>query len=196
MTIPCPSSARARKRRARPSAPTTAPTRRCGKRLCSSSLLSPRIRGCGNSKTPRRFTPTPHLRRFFLLLQAGCTGYHALDLMALHNEIQLYHLEVEGIPGYINIIEDAQKQVGLSVQTIANETILLFTRERRYSQLSATPGPTMAGRIERRTQKPGPTGRPATRRRTLRRASKHKPSKGLTSLAPRMQQSGSSRTAK
>ena len=31
-------------------------------------------------------------------LQAGCTGRHALDLLALHNEMQRYHLEVEGIP--------------------------------------------------------------------------------------------------
>ena len=27
-------------------------------------------------------------------LQAGCTGCHALDLLALHNEMQRYHLEV------------------------------------------------------------------------------------------------------
>ena len=41
-------------------------------------------------------------------LQAGCTGRHALDLLALHNEMQRYHLEVEGIPKYINMLEDAQ----------------------------------------------------------------------------------------
>ena len=34
---------------------------------------------------------------FFSHLQAGCTGRHALDLLALHNEMQRYHLEVEGI---------------------------------------------------------------------------------------------------
>ena len=34
-------------------------------------------------------------------LQAGCTGRHALDLLALHNETQRYHLEVEGTPEYI-----------------------------------------------------------------------------------------------
>ena len=31
-------------------------------------------------------------------LQAGCTGQHALDLLALHNEMQRYHLKVEGVP--------------------------------------------------------------------------------------------------
>ena len=34
----------------------------------------------------------------FSHLQAGCTGRHALDLLALHNKMQNYHLEVEGIP--------------------------------------------------------------------------------------------------
>ena len=59
-------------------------------------------------------------------LQAGCTGRHALDLLALHNEMQRYHLEVEGIPKYINILEDAQRQAGRVGQTIANKTLLLF----------------------------------------------------------------------
>ena len=40
-------------------------------------------------------------------LQAGCICCHALDLLVLHNEMQFYHLEVEGIPEYINMLEDA-----------------------------------------------------------------------------------------
>ena len=40
--------------------------------------------------------------------------------------MQLYHLEVEGIPDYINMLEDAQKQAGQFGRTIANKTILLF----------------------------------------------------------------------
>ena len=59
-------------------------------------------------------------------LQAGCTGSHALDLLELHNEIQLYHLEVEGIPEYINMLEDAQKQAGRAGRTINDEMRLLF----------------------------------------------------------------------
>ena len=45
-------------------------------------------------------------------LQSGCTGCHAFNLLALHNEMQRYHLKVEGIPEYINMLEDAQKQAG------------------------------------------------------------------------------------
>ena len=43
-------------------------------------------------------------------LQAGCTGRHALDLLALHNEMQRYHMEVKGIPEYIIMLKDAQRR--------------------------------------------------------------------------------------
>ena len=47
-------------------------------------------------------------------------GRHALNLMALHNEMQRYRLGVKGIPKYINMLKDAQKQVGQSGRTIVN----------------------------------------------------------------------------
>ena len=62
----------------------------------------------------------------FSHLQAGCTVRHALDILALHNEIQRHHLEVEGIPEYKNMLEDAQRQAVRAGQTIADETVLLF----------------------------------------------------------------------
>ena len=69
-------------------------------------------------------------KELFSHLQAECTGQHALDLLELHNEMQRYHLEVkvevEGIPKYINMIEDAQRQSGRAGRTIADETPLLF----------------------------------------------------------------------
>ena len=62
----------------------------------------------------------------FSHLQAGCTGRHALELLALHNDMQRYHLEVEGIPEYINMLEDAQRQAGRAGRTMSDETLLLF----------------------------------------------------------------------
>ena len=59
-------------------------------------------------------------------LQAGCTIHHELDLLALHNEMQRYHLEVEGIPKYISMLKDAQKQAGQAGRTITDKTLLLF----------------------------------------------------------------------
>ena len=38
-----------------------------------------------------------------------------------------YHLEVEGIPEYINMLEDAQRQGSRAGRTIADETLHLFT---------------------------------------------------------------------
>ena len=40
----------------------------------------------------------------FAHLKAGCTGRYSLYLLAMHNKMQLYHLEVEGIPEYINML--------------------------------------------------------------------------------------------
>ena len=59
-------------------------------------------------------------------LQAGCTDRHDLDLLALHNEMQRYHLEVEGIPNYISMTDDAQKQAGRSSLAISDKTLPLF----------------------------------------------------------------------
>ena len=56
-------------------------------------------------------------------LKAGCTGRDALDLLALHKDMQLYHLEVEGIPEYINMFEDAQRQAGRAGRTIIDDTV-------------------------------------------------------------------------
>ena len=65
-------------------------------------------------------------KELFSHLQVECTGRHDLDLLALHNEIQRYHLEVKGIPEYINMLKDAQRQAGRAVRTIVDETLLLF----------------------------------------------------------------------
>ena len=41
--------------------------------------------------------------------------------------MQRYHLKVEGVPEYINMLKDAQKQAGHAGRTIFYETLLLFT---------------------------------------------------------------------
>ena len=64
---------------------------------------------------------------FLAHLQSRCTYFHSLNLLALYNEMQRYHLKVEGVPEYINMLEDAQKQAGHAGRTIFYETLLLFT---------------------------------------------------------------------
>ena len=40
--------------------------------------------------------------------------------------MQRYHLEVEGIPEYMNMLEDAQRQAGWAVRAISDDTLLIF----------------------------------------------------------------------
>ena len=57
------------------------------------------------------YTKVAH-KDIFSHLQMGCTRRHDLNLLDLHNEMQRYHLKVEGIPEYINMLKDAQRQAG------------------------------------------------------------------------------------
>ena len=62
----------------------------------------------------------------FAHLQARYTGRHTLDLLALYNDMQRYHLEVEGIPKYIDMLKDAHRQAGRAGRTITDDTLLIF----------------------------------------------------------------------
>ena len=42
------------------------------------------------------------------------------------NILQHYHLDVEGIPEYINMLKDAQRQAGRAGRAISDETLLIF----------------------------------------------------------------------
>ena len=61
-------------------------------------------------------------------IQHHATGRHAFDLLALMDHMRLYHLEHEGIPEYINTLEDAQKMAALSDtrDKITDGTLLLI----------------------------------------------------------------------
>ena len=59
-------------------------------------------------------------------LQHLCVGIHALDVLALQNEIQQYHQEMEGIPEYVNALKDAQKRCKRTGNSIMEDTLLLI----------------------------------------------------------------------
>ena len=61
-------------------------------------------------------------------LQQHATGRHSFDLLALMDQIRQYHLEHEGVPEYINALEDAQKMAALSNSSnkIADGTLLFI----------------------------------------------------------------------
>ena len=53
-------------------------------------------------------------------------GLHATDILNLQNYIQTYHEDMEGIPEYINKLEDDQKQSNRTGKPIMDPTLLLF----------------------------------------------------------------------
>ena len=59
-------------------------------------------------------------------LQLLCGGLHALDVLALQNDMQRFHLDAEGMPEYINALKDAQKQSRRANHDITNATLLLM----------------------------------------------------------------------
>ena len=59
-------------------------------------------------------------------LQTLCGGLHALDMLALKNEMQNYHLDMKGIPEYVNALEDAHKQSKRAGKPIKADKFLLI----------------------------------------------------------------------
>ena len=55
-----------------------------------------------------------------------CVDLHATDILNPQNEMQTYHEYMEGIPEYINKLEDAQKQSTRAGNPITDPTLLLF----------------------------------------------------------------------
>jgi hypothetical protein len=44
------------------------------------------------------------------LLELNSGGLHAIDMMGLRINMQLYYSQANGIPQFINMMEDAQKK--------------------------------------------------------------------------------------
>ena len=61
-------------------------------------------------------------------IQSICGGLHAIDVLALQNEIQEYHTDSEGILEYINTLETAQNKSkrGTGNNPITDANLLLI----------------------------------------------------------------------
>ena len=57
-----------------------------------------------------------------------CGKIRALDVLYLQNEMQKYHLEFDGIPEYINALEDAQYKAERANNPITNATLVIITK--------------------------------------------------------------------
>ena len=59
-------------------------------------------------------------------LQVFCGGLHALDVLALKNEMQNYNQNMEGIPDYVNALKYAQKRSKRAGKPTTEDTLLLI----------------------------------------------------------------------
>ena len=66
-------------------------------------------------------------------LQVLCGGLHALDVIALQNEINHYLQDMEGTPKYINTLKDAQKRSKRAGNSVTEDTLLLIAKNAMLS---------------------------------------------------------------
>ena len=59
-------------------------------------------------------------------LQLSCGGLHVLDVLALQNDMQRFHLDAKGMPEYTNTLEDTQMQSRRGNHDITDATLLLM----------------------------------------------------------------------
>ena len=77
-------------------------------------------------RNPDLFYTAVKPRALLAHLQAMCVGLHATDVLNIQNNMQTYHEDMEGIPTYINKLEDAQKQSNRAGNPITDPTLLIF----------------------------------------------------------------------
>ena len=57
-----------------------------------------------------------------------CGKIRALDVLYLQNEMQRYHLEFNGIPEYVNALEDTQYKAERANNPITNAKLVIITK--------------------------------------------------------------------
>ena len=77
-------------------------------------------------RDPDLFYTAVKPRALLAHLQTLCIGLHATDDLNIHNEMQTYHENMEGIPKYFKKLEDAQKQSNRAGNPSTDPTLLLF----------------------------------------------------------------------
>ena len=80
-------------------------------------------------RDPYLFYTAVKPRALLAHLQTFCVGLHATGVLNIQNEMQTYHEDMLGIPTYINMLEDAQKQSIRAGNPITDPTLLLFASD-------------------------------------------------------------------
>ena len=59
-------------------------------------------------------------------LQSMCGGLHALDVLALQDQMHNAHKDSEGIPEYINTLEDGRDKAGRAGAPISEKNLIII----------------------------------------------------------------------
>jgi hypothetical protein len=65
-------------------------------------------------------------RKIIAFLDANSRGLHAIDMISLRTNMHNYYTQVDGIPQYINILEDVQKKATRSGMPIVNVKLVMM----------------------------------------------------------------------
>ncbi len=65
-------------------------------------------------------------RKIIAFFEANSGGLHAIDMIALCTNMHNYYTQVDGIPQYINMLEDAQKKATRAGMPIANVELVMM----------------------------------------------------------------------
>ena len=116
-------------------------TERCLRKFVISKVEDTWIRELKHAK---HFYTKKTAKQILDHLQVSCLGTHAIDALSLQIAMRDYHLKAEGIPEYINMLEDAQRQAlridennpitNASVLVIATSAFLKDSRFPRTSE--------------------------------------------------------------
>jgi hypothetical protein len=94
-------------------------------------------------------------------LNINCGGLHAIDLVNLPTEMLAYYAAAEGIPEYINMLEDAQRKAQLAAMPIADVQLVAIASTAVLGS-QQYPVPPKTGRRLPPPPRPGRLGRRPT----------------------------------
>jgi hypothetical protein len=65
-------------------------------------------------------------RKIITFLDANSRGLHAINMISLHTNMHNYYTQADGIPQYINMLEDVQKKVTQAGMPIADIELVMM----------------------------------------------------------------------
>ncbi len=79
---------------------------------------------CATAKYARSFYTNVTTKKLIDHLDANCGGLHPSELVNLPTEMMSYYAKADGIPEYIDMLEEAQRKLARANLPMSDETLL------------------------------------------------------------------------